>query len=131
MLTESNKKTVQLFYDAGNRGDMDTCFGLIADDIRWTNMGTTSISGTYSGKNELMEKLLGPLFGQLKQGIHMEVQRMVAEGDYVVAQTSGTAETLDGRPYNNSYCWIIRVKDGKLVEVTEFLDTELASSVFG
>ena len=25
----------------------------------------------------------------------------------------------------------IRVKDGKLVEVTEFLDTELASSVFG
>lgn len=131
MSTESNKKIVQLFYDAGNRGDMDTCFGLIADDIKWTNMGTTSLSGTYAGKAALMEELLGPLFGQLKQGIHMEVQRMVAEGDYVVAQTSGTAETLDGRPYNNSYCWIIRVKDGKLAEVTEFLDTELASSVFG
>lgn len=131
MSTESNKKIVQLFYDAGNRGDMDTCFGLIADDIKWTNMGTTSLSGTYAGKAALMEELLGPLFGQLKQGIHMEVQRMVAEGDYVVAQTSGTAETLDGRPYNNSYCWIIRVKDGKLAEITEFLDTELVSSVFG
>lgn len=131
MSTDANKKTVQQFYDAGNRGDMETCFSLIADDITWTNMGTTSLSGTFEGKDELMQKLLGPLFGQLKAGINMEVKRMVAEGDYVVAQTSGKADTHDGQPYNNSYCWIIRVEDGKLAEVTEFLDTELVTSVFG
>jgi ketosteroid isomerase-like protein len=131
MSIQANKDIVKQFFDAGNRGDMDTCFGLIADDIRWTNVGTTSLSGVYRGKAELMEKLLGPLFGQLKQGIHMEVVRLVAEGDHVVAQASGTAETLDGRPYNNSYCWIIRIQDGKLAELTEFLDTELVTSVFG
>lgn len=131
MSTETNKQTVMKFFEAGNRGDMDTCFGLIADDIRWTNMGTTSLSGTYSGKAELMEKLLGPLFGQLKQGIHMDVVRLLAEGDHVVAQTQGTAETLDGRPYNNSYCWVIRVRDGQFAELTEFMDTELATAVFG
>ena len=131
MSTETNKQTVLKFFEAGNRGDMDTCFGLIADDIRWTNMGTTSLSGTYSGKAELMEKLLGPLFGQLKQGIHMDVVRLVAEGDHVVAQTQGTAETLDGRPYNNSYCWVIRVRNGQFAELTEFMDTELATAVFG
>ena len=131
MSTEANKQTVLKFFEAGNRGDMDTCFGLIADDIRWTNMGTTSLSGTYSGKGELMEKLLGPLFGQLKQGIHMDVIRLVAEGDHVVAQTRGSAETLDGKAYNNSYCWIIRVRDGQFAELTEFLDTELVTSVFG
>ena len=131
MSPEENKKIVQHFYQSGNQGDMETCFSLIANDIVWTNMGTTAISGTYTGKTELMEKLLGPLFGQLKQGIHMEAHLLVAEGDYVVAQTSGSAETLDGRPYNNSYCWVIRMKDGKLAEVTEFLDTELVTSVFG
>ena len=131
MPEETNKKVVKEFYEAGNRGDMETCFGLIADDIEWTNMGKTSLSGTYRGKTELMEKLMGPLFGQLKQGIHMQVHRMVAEGDYVVAQTSGTAETLDGQPYNNHYCWIIRIRDGKFSQVTEYLDTELAASVFG
>ena len=130
MLEETNKKVVEQFYEAGNRGDMETCFALIADDIEWTNMGTTSLSGSYRGKTELMEKLLGPLFGQLKQGIHMQVHRLVAEGDYVVAQTSGTAETLDGQPYNNQYCWIIRIKDGKFSKVTEYLDTELVTSVF-
>ena len=131
MQTEENKKVVRQFYEAGNRGDMETCFGLVADDIRWTNMGTTSLSGAYEGKPELMEKLLGPLFGQLKQGIHMEIRQLVAEGDHVVAVTSGTSETLDGRPYNNSYCWVIRIRDGKLVEVTEYSDTELITSVFG
>ena len=25
----------------------------------------------------------------------------------MVAQTQGSAETLDGQPYNNTYCWII------------------------
>ena len=43
----------------------------------------------------------------------------------------GTAETLDDRPYNNSYCWIIRLRDGQFAEVTEYLDTELVTRVFG
>jgi hypothetical protein len=78
-----------------------------------------------------MEKLIGPLFGQFKLGIHMDIQQLVAEGNRVVAVTSGTTGTLDGRPYNNSYCWVSRVQDGKLAEVIEYSDTELITSVFG
>ena len=130
MSVENNKRIVQKFYDAGNRGDMDTCFGLISDDIIWTNIGTTSLSGTFTGKQEMMEKLIGPLLGQLKQGIHTTLQRLVAEGDYVVAHTSGSAETIEGQPYNNTYVWIIRLRDGKFAELTEFMDTELANATF-
>jgi hypothetical protein len=61
-----HKQLVCACYAAGNRGDFDACFDLIADDIRWTNIGTTPLSGTYRGKPELMEKLLGPLFGRLR-----------------------------------------------------------------
>jgi len=128
MSKKENKRIVQNFYDASNRGDMDTCFDLISDDITWTNIGTTSLSGTFRGKEELTEKLLGPLFGQLKQGIATTVHRLIAEKDYVVAHTSGTAETLEGQPYNNTYCWIIKIRDGKFAEVTEFMDTELITS---
>ena len=131
MSVEKNKQIVRAFYDAGNRGDMETCLNLISDDIIWKNMGTTSLSGTFTGKQELMEELLGPLFGQLKQGISTTIHRLVGEGDYVVAQTSGHAETLDGQPYNNTYVWIIRLRDGKFAEVTEFMDTELVTATFG
>ena len=131
MSAEENKQIVRQFHAASNSGDMDTCFSLIAENITWTNIGSTSLSGTYHGIGELQEKLLGPLFGRLKEGIKTTVHRLVAENDYVVAQTSGTAETLDGRPYNNSYCWIIKIQDGKFAEVTEYMDTELISTVLG
>ena len=128
MSEHENKKIVERFFEAGNRGDMETCFELIADDVTWTNIGTTAFSGTFRGKAELTDKLLGPLFGQLKAGIHTQVLRLIAEGDHVVAQTSGTAETTDGRPYNNTYCQVIRLRDGKFAEVTEYMDTALVAS---
>ena len=131
MSAEENKNVVRKFFEAGNAGDMDSAMALIADDVVWTDIGTTSLSGTYRGKADLGERLLGPLFGQLKAGITMQIHRLVAEDDFVVAQTSGTAETLEGAPYNNTYCWIIRIRDGQFAEVTEFLDTELVTRVFG
>ena len=130
MSAKKNKRIVKNFYDASNRGDMDTCLDLISDDITWTNIGTTSLSGTFQGKEELTEKLLGPLFGQLKQGITTTVHRLIAEKDHVVAHTSGTAETIEGQPYNNTYCWIIKIRDGNFAEVIEFMDTELITATF-
>jgi ketosteroid isomerase-like protein len=131
LVTTKNKEIVRSFYEAGNRGDFDACFELLADEITWTNIGTTSLSGTYRGKADLMENLLGPLFGQLEAGIRSEIVQLVAEGDCVVALTSGTAKTKDGREYNNSYCHVIRLRDGQFVEVTEYVDTHLTGTVFG
>ena len=126
-----NKQVVLDFYAAGARGDMDACFLLLADDIVWTNIGTTRFSGTFSGKQVLVQQLLEPLFSQLKAGITSHIERLIAEGDVVVAQTTGSAETHDGIPYNNTYCQVIRVRDGKIAEVKEYLDTALIDAVFG
>ncbi len=126
-----NKQVVIDFYEAGARGDIDACFSLIADDITWTNVGSTKFSGTYQGKQALMEELLGPLFGQLKAGITATIEALIAEDDIVVALTRGEAETLDGTPYNNTYCQVIRIADGKFAEVTEYMDTALIDAVFG
>ena len=128
---EENKQIVLDFYAAGARGDMDTCFALLADDIEWTNIGSTRFSGTFSGKQALMEQLLGPLFGQLKAGIASDIIQLTAEGDVVVAQTQGSAETHDGTPYNNTYCQVIRIRDGQFAEVMEYMDTALVEAVFG
>lgn len=128
---KENKQVVRSFYDAAARGDMDACFALLADDVKWTNIGTTRFSGTYAGKQALIEQLLGPLFAQLKAGIATTIENLTAEADIVVAQTTGVAETLDGVPYNNSYCQVIRIREGKIAEVKEYFDTELTRSVFG
>jgi ketosteroid isomerase-like protein len=124
-----NKRIVQTFYDSANRGDMDTCMGQLADDVTWTNIGSTRYSGAFHGKADLVARLLQPVFGQLQAGITSAVDNIVAEGDWVVVQSRGTAKTKDGRPYNNTYCHVFRIRSGKIIEVTEYLDTELASAV--
>lgn len=126
-----NKQVVLDFYEYGARGDIESCFGLLAEDVTWTNIGTTKFSGTYVGKQAVAEELVGPLFSQLKAGIASTIEQLTAEGDIVVAQTSGTAETKDGTPYNNSYCQVIRIRDGQIIAVREYMDTALIDAVFG
>lgn len=126
-----NKGIVEAFYAAANQGDMDTCIGFFSDDVVWTSVGTTNVSGTFSGKEDLIGKLLGPVFGELKAGISSAIDMIIAEGDHVAVRSRGTAETKDGRPYNNTYCHIIKVREGRTVEMTEFCDTQLTASVYG
>jgi ketosteroid isomerase-like protein len=45
-----------------------------------------------------------------------------------VIESRGSVTTRTGKPYCNTYCMIIRMRDGKMVELTEYLDTELVSA---
>ncbi|GAA5099695.1 nuclear transport factor 2 family protein [Nocardia iowensis] len=51
--------------------------------------------------------------------------RFITEDDYVVVQFRGQAITKQGRPYNNTYCWVCRLSDGQLREATEYADTQV------
>jgi ketosteroid isomerase-like protein len=37
--------------------------------------------------------------------------------------------TKEGKGYNNTYCNVIRLQDGKIAEVTEYCDTALVNAV--
>lgn len=39
--------------------------------------------------------------------------------------------TKSGKPYNNTYCYVCRIVDDKLRELTEYMDTELATAALG
>ena len=43
----------------------------------------------------------------------------------------GAVRTKWGKDYNNSYCFVIRMAGGHMVELREYLDTALVESVFG
>ena len=131
MSIEDNKQVITDFFTLANQGNMEACIELLHDDLSWTVKGSTALSRTYSPKAAVLNELVGPLFGQLKAGIHMDIQRMIGEGDSVAVVANGTAETLEGIGYNNQYCHIVRIADGKIREVGEYLDTALVNDVFG
>ncbi|MEW9797899.1 nuclear transport factor 2 family protein [Alteromonas sp. CYL-A6] len=127
----TSKDIVRHFFALSEAGKTEECFALFSEDLQWTNHGSSSLSGTYNGKPEVMSALLGPLFSTLKAGIQMQIEDMTAEGSKVVVQAKGFAETKDGIPYNNTYCMIFEIRDNSIVAVEEYSDTLLIESVFG
>jgi ketosteroid isomerase-like protein len=126
-----NKQLIQNMFAELSKGNANAFLANMADDVRFTLIGTTKYSGVFNGKQELISKLLAPLTAQLEGGISLTPDNFIAEGDYVAMQARGKANTKSGKSYNNTYCQVFRIVNGKVQEVTEYLDTELVTSAFG
>lgn len=126
-----NKQFISNMFIELSKGNAEAFLGSIADDVRYTIIGTTKYSGTFNGKQELINKLLDPLIAQLEGGIAVTPDNLIADGDYVAMQAHGKAQSKNGCSYDNTYCHVFRIANGKVQEVTEYLDTELVTSAFG
>ena len=126
-----NKEIIRNMFAELSKGNPEGFLGKMADDVKFTIQGTTKYSGTWNSKQELLAKLLGPLSAQLEGGITITPYNFIAEGDYVVMQANGKSNTKTGGTYNNSYCQVFRLANGKVQEVTEYLDTEIVTKSFG
>jgi ketosteroid isomerase-like protein len=125
MGTEQNKEVIRAALGGGQLLES------VTDDATWRIIGNTTFSGTSKGKQDI-EAFLGRLFSQLETPGQILLDNLIAEGDYVVLQGRGSGfKTKTGRSYDNNYCWVFRMRDGKISEITEYLDTELVTSAFG
>jgi ketosteroid isomerase-like protein len=129
MSAAENKKALQVAFAALAKGDGKPFVDLWADDFSWTIIGTTKWSKTFHGKESVRKELIGPLFSNFATQYTNTATRFIAEEDFVVVECRGHVQTKSGQPYNNAYCYICRMADGKLKELTEYSDTELISKV--
>ena len=129
MTAESNRKIVENAVAMWKAGDGAAIFRILADDVKWTVIGTTEISGLYNGRQDFIDRALKPLGARIDGLITPEIVDIIAEGDRVVLQWNGTGRMIDGSTYHNQYSWVMRVRDGKVVEGTAYLDTALVDKV--
>ncbi|MGE0824179.1 MAG: nuclear transport factor 2 family protein [Candidatus Binatia bacterium] len=130
MSAAENKKLIQDAFDAWGRGDGAAFFNLLADNVRWTVIGTSPVSRTYTSKHAFADGAAKPLSEKLAGPIKPIVRNIIAEGDQIVLQWEGSATAKSGMPYNNSYCWVMRLANGKITEGTAYIDTELVSELW-
>jgi len=130
MGTAENKQLLQDIFAATARGDSRPLVEAMADDFRWTIAGSGRWARTYD-KQAVMSELFPALRARIEGRIRMIPQRVLADGDFVVVEARGDNVTKDGKPYNNSYCFVFRLIGGKLAEVTEYMDTELVTAALG
>jgi uncharacterized protein (TIGR02246 family) len=123
-----NKKLMHNAFAELAKGNGAAFFDLFADDAKWILPGSTAWSGVYDGKETIRTKLMKPLFAQFGTKYVNEATRIIAEGNYVVVQCRGRVTTKAGKPYNNEYCYVCRMRDGRIAELTEYMDTALVES---
>lgn len=103
---------------------------LMADDFCWVCTGTTRWSRRYASKQTVLNELFAPLRAKLGR-ITTVAHRFIADGDCVVVEAQGHNTTREGVPYNNRYCFVIHMREGKMHELIEYFDTDLVIQALG
>jgi ketosteroid isomerase-like protein len=129
METENNRKLMQDIFAGLEQGDGKLFVTSMAQDFCWHIIGSTTWSGSYRGKSEVRERLLKHLFARFAGRYTNHALRIIADGAYVAVECRGKVNTVSGDPYNNTYCWVCRIENGQLQELTEYMDTALVNSV--
>ncbi len=125
---EANRELGQRLVDAMNRGDSEAFLSCFADDVEYWMPGTTPLSGQRKGMKGWIA-FQEEVNSHLAQLITVTVKNLISSEEWLVIEAQGRAVTRKGQDYNNSYCGLLQVRDGKVVKVHEYLDTELVSDV--
>jgi uncharacterized protein len=124
----TDAKTVLTRYVAAvEAGDADTIRASFAPDATWTLAGELPISGTWTGRDAIVDEFLATAMKYYEPGsVDLEITGMIAEGENVALQWTSRARTLDGSPYENHCIGVFTVKDGRIRAVREYMDTHYA-----
>jgi uncharacterized protein len=131
MSANENKKLMESIFARVAAGDRTAYVDCLADDVTMRVTGQYSWSRTFKGKAALVRELYGYLHTLLADGRRTIPLRFIADDDHVVVEGRGDMETKAGVRYDNEYCLIYRLKDGKIVEIREYCDSALTEAVLG
>jgi len=127
---QENARVVRTALDAFNRGDTEAFLSNFSDDMQFQMNGSHQFSNTCHTKAEFLE-LVGRVVEGLSEMITLEIKKFIPAGDWVIAETYGSAKTKSGEPYHNTYCMMYRLENGKVVEFREHNDSAMVERVFG
>ena len=123
---EKNKELVQEFFNLLSSGSDKYLDFYNNESVIWT-AGENAIGGSRS-KSEVVG-FAKSVLDSFPEGITFNVVNLVAENDYVAAEVAGSAMHVSGKPYNNKYHFLLKIKDNEILELKEYMDTQLAAKV--
>lgn len=124
-----NKQLIEKVFQEMADGNGQPFMDALAEEVRWTVIGSSAWSRAYEGKQAIIDELMRPLFSQFADRYRARATRIVAEDEMVVVEARGEVTTKAGQPYDQTYCYVMQFADGQVQELTEYLDTDLVNQV--
>jgi len=118
-----NKQVVRRYFEAMRTGAAELP-ELLSDDVTWWVPPSSELAGLHAGKPAVLRLMAGGTdLYDASQPMQVEIERMVAEDDWVAVQMTLEARTAAGEDYRNHYHFAFRLCEGRICEVREHLDT--------
>jgi uncharacterized protein len=124
-LTEANRETIRVAFEAWQDGT-SAITDVFASEMVWRIEGHSVASKEYASKQEFIDQVLAPFGARFSAGERFRpatIRSIHADGDTVIVLWDGHGIANDGQPYENSYAWFMKLRDGKVVDGTAFYDS--------
>ena len=129
-LSESNAAIVRQAIEDISNLNAEGLLAIIDDDLDFRLMGTSPLSRRLRGKDAYME-IIAEVGSYLDGFIQLTVDDLIPAGEWVIIRASGHAKMkATGADYDNEYCMLWKLKDGKVVKIREYCCTKLIMEHF-
>lgn len=118
---------IRCLFEHLEAGDTDAFFAHVADDVHWTVMGHHPLAGTYADKTTFLQSTFGRLQKIMRDGVKLRLERLFLDGNHAIAELTAISTALDGRAFDNTYCWVLRFDGELIVEARAYLDSALVA----
>ncbi|QIB66269.1 DUF3565 domain-containing protein [Kineobactrum salinum] len=126
-VVEGNRQRTLELMQAIARGDANVIAETCAEDGKLHVMGHTLISGVYSKAQ--IRQFTDSILNAFPEGLHYTIHATTAEADRVAVEATGAGQHVSGKSYVNHYHCLFTWRDGKLLELKEYMDTEVVTEV--
>lgn len=110
--------------------EIDEAIAMLGADATWWVLGNPEkikVAGVRD--RDRVRKLLETVRRGFPEGVTFIVDGVTAEGGRVAIEARGLARLANGGFYNNQYHFLIEVRDGHVMRIREYLDTQHAYEV--
>jgi uncharacterized protein len=123
--TESNRGIIRQAFDAWRQG-AGPITDVFAPDMVWRIEGHSAASKEYTSRQQFVDEVLASFAARFTVSEPFRpatIRGIYADDDTVIVVWDGRGTANDGQPYENSYAWIMKLADGKVVDGTAFYDS--------
>ena len=90
--------------------------------------GQYSWSHEFRGRDAILNGLMGHFRSFFAERPRTVAFNFIADGDYVVVEARGDNVTKAGLRYDNQYCLVFRIENGKIKQIKEYCDSTLVET---
>jgi ketosteroid isomerase-like protein len=123
-IEEDNKSLARRMMTALSEADVDFIKENYAEDFRIWVAGSLPFSGP--GDKTSAVAGMPAVLSLFPSGLRFSILAMTAEGERVAIEATSEGTTASGGAYKQDYHFLMRVRDGQIVEWKEYMDTEHA-----